>query len=401
MDNKIINNSMRALLIGRCHSLAWALPQMLARAGFQIDVITSSPIMKRGRFIRSCETVPTAQSLIPAIQRAMHHHYDWIIITDDITLREIRESEIPSCDKLKLLPVQSLNNFTHLFSKTGLSKVLSDNGVSTPPYHVAHNLSDAMLGANQIGYPLFLKLDSSSGGLGVFECQNSTDLKACESKLSKWPVLIQKKIEGAEKDFSAIFLNGDLVHFSHSKIERVCDNTFGPSVIRTYCTLSNTDAQIAQELAQLGTVLGAHGFVTISCMESGSQRYYIEADMRPNVWVEFPRFFGEDPATQIKNWFSQKKTLSRGDLLALQNPTSQIIIPYFLRLKWFELLFNRFNVWKFIPRDDKVLISFLIVQRFIIYPMLYRLTMLGKYLTPIKYHKTVKSRCSRFLRFYA
>jgi hypothetical protein len=383
------NRSMTALLIGRDYTLAWTLPQMLSRAGFCVDVISSSLLMKSCKFVRNCDIVPLNQSLLPTITQRMRKGYDWIIITEDGTLTEILKSNLSVEDKLKLLPVQKEENFIHLYSKIGLSQVFSAQGVNTPPFFVAKNLTEALLGASQLGYPILLKCDSSGGGGGVFECNAPSDFSSIKVKIFDKPILVQKKISGIEIDLSALYLGKDLIHFSYAKVEKVCLNKFGPSSLRTYRPLSAINAQIFHELGHIGKVLGAHGFTNIGCIQSDDSRFYFEVDMRPNVWIELPRCFGEDPSIRIQKWFSCKEKLSY-PIPALLNQPSQVLIPYFLRLKRFELLFNRYNVWKFIPKDDWKLVARLLIKRTFSFRIKHNVIIAIKRIIPKKYHRKIR-----------
>jgi len=51
--------------------------------------------------------------------------------------------------------------------------------------------------------------------------------------------LVQKKIEGTELDLSGFYREGKLIYFTHSKIEKVSQNKFGPSLLRTYEQIGN------------------------------------------------------------------------------------------------------------------------------------------------------------------
>ena len=46
---------LHALVIRRDYHLAWALPPLLARTGFQIDAISSSPMMKHSDPLVECK----------------------------------------------------------------------------------------------------------------------------------------------------------------------------------------------------------------------------------------------------------------------------------------------------------------------------------------------------------
>lgn len=84
----------------------WFLPTLLSRAGYFIDVVTHSPVMKS---------------------------YTRII-----------------------------TRFFDLWNKI-------------PSFFVATNIKESCEAAEKIGYPVFLKIDASSGGSGVFECIKPSD----------------------------------------------------------------------------------------------------------------------------------------------------------------------------------------------------------------------------------
>lgn len=392
------NRLFKALLIGRDHSLAWALPQLLTRAGFQTDAIFSSPLMRRCKFLRYCNIVPSHLPLGPAITTQIEkNHYDWIIPTEDGVLIEILSSHLPLETKLKILPIQTEKNFSHLYSKIGLSKIFSAQGVLTPPFLIAQGVTEVLAAAEKIGYPVLVKRDCSGGGNGVFEIQNSSALYSLNAQILEESLLIQKVIKGVELDLSGIYFEGKLIHFNYAKVEKVCSK-FGISSLRKYYSLSTVAKQIFQELAHIGRVLGIHGFTNIGCIESEGRRFYFETDIRPTAWVEFPRFLGEDPAIRIREWFLNKKTLIY-PVRAAPNYPSHLLLPYFLRLKRSELLLNRHSVWKFIPRDDPELI-FILLRRFLFsVGIKTRIIAIIKLLIPKKYHKTARA-IKRVLRIF-
>ena len=149
---------------------------------------------------------------------ARERPYDWVIATEDQTLAALRsldaQSRIPA-DALPILPGKSRE---HLFLKIGLSRILSQNGIRTPPFRVANNAKEAAAAARELGYPVMIKIDASSGGAGVFNCGDDAAIAALPPIFAK-PVLVQKEIAGPELDLSGIFLEGELVHFAYSRVE--------------------------------------------------------------------------------------------------------------------------------------------------------------------------------------
>jgi carbamoyl-phosphate synthase L subunit-like protein len=367
-----VSPAMEALVVGHTTELIWAIPYLLSRAGFAVDVMTTSRAMRLSRFARRVDTVASFGSLVgAAVLRARTKPYDWVIATDDMTLGALAELEWPADARPKLLPAAIPKCRLHLYSKTGLSRVLQAGGIRTPPFRVACNLDQAFAATNDIGYPVFVKLDAAGGGEGVHECTSESDLARLRRLFDGRPLLIQKRIDGTELDLSAIYLEEDLVHFTYSTIDRTI-GPFQPSVVRTYYPSRLVKRAVFDELSALGSVLGASGFVTISCIEAadGSGRYYIEADMRPTVWADFSLFYGEDAAARIRSWFAARVRLTQENAVTENAMTATsghapLTIPYFLRLRLWELLVNRHRVWRYIPVADKELVRRLLVAKLI------------------------------------
>ena len=348
-----------ALVVGEWDESALAVSHLLWRAGFEVDFISTSLWVRLGRFVRSARIMAPEQDLAAAALGQMAGRtkpYDWVIAADDRTLRRMGSYPWPAELRPRLLPVVEAGHANHLFSKVGLSRGFAAGGVQTPPFHVAASAGEAQEWANEHGYPVFLKVDSSGGGYGVYECACADEIGMQEALFASPPVLVQKKIDGVEVDLSAIFLDHELVHFSYARIEKAM-RRFGPSVLRTYFPLPLVDERIFDELARLGHALGADGFSNITCIEAadGSGRYYFEADLRPNVWVDYSKYIGEDPAERVRAWFARGTCLS-AQSLKRQETCLPVTMPYFLRMKFRDVLMNRYGVWKTLPFAEPVMI---------------------------------------------
>jgi hypothetical protein len=355
---------LEALVAGTWLELLWPVPYLLSRAGFSVDVITTSPVMRASKFVRSVSEVKSPEDLATLVYNRICGRakpYDWVIAADDDTLRALSGLTWPPGLRPRLLPALSDGEYPHLYSKIGLSRVLQAGGIKTPAFEVAESCEQAVSAANRLGYPVMAKIDSSSGGRGVYECLCDADVRALEPMFASRAMLIQKKIIGAELDLSAIYFDRQLVHFTYSIVERNVSR-FGPSSVRTYYPLQLVGAEEFQELAALGRALGANGFVNVHCIRAadGSGRYYIEADMRPNVWIDYSIYYGVDAADRVRDWFTARVCLSRESIGPCAG-CSPIKIPYFLRLRLWELLVNRYRVWRFIPfADTRVVLSMLV-----------------------------------------
>jgi len=347
-----------ALVVSDCTDLTLALPHLLWRAGFSVDVIATTGVMRSSKFVRSAQIFTSEHDLAPAVLEQMVARakpYDWVIAADDLALKLLGSFPWPEALRPRLLPLEGAGLANHLFSKIGLSRALSAGGVQTPPFHAAACTSEAIEWAREHGYPVFLKVDSSRGGEGVYECCRDDDIERQKALFASSPLLVQKKIDGAEIDLSAIYFDHELVHFSYARVEKAKDR-FGPSIVRTYYPLPLVDERVFTELTRLGRALDANGFSNISSIEAadGSGRYYFEADLRPNVWIDFPKYFGEDPAPQIRAWFRSGTCLSL-ESLKRSEPCVPVTLPYFLRMKWWEVLTNRYGVWRYISLADPML----------------------------------------------
>lgn len=335
------------------------MPDLLARAGFTVDVISQSALLQHTHQIRDLVYAKSEKELLELTEKQIAEHYDLVIIADDLTLRLVLQSELQAQTKLKLLPVTSENHFSHLFSKVRLSQALAAGKVLTPQYGVANSTAELTRLANTLGYPVMVKVDASTGGKGVFICQSDRDIDDLAPRLAQYPhfrfpVLVQKKIEGLCLDLSAFYQAGQLIHFCHA-IEEKTTSPLGPSNVRTYTQLACLDEEIFTELAAVGKALGADGFANITAIwsKADQQRYFIEADMRPNGWSDYAKYIGHDLAGAIKAYFADGDVLQYPQAINARFPRT-LLIAHVSRLKSWELLVNRYGVWNFASREQVI-----------------------------------------------
>lgn len=348
----------KALLIGFNPDLMQALPFLLFRAGFEIDVVTPKDFFKNSCFV-SRRICFEEQEFLPAkLDELELEAYQLIVPADDLVLKTILESDLALAKKLKLLPVVSEKNFAHIGSKIVLSQILREAKINTPQFFCVQDCEQALAAAQQIGFPVMLKVDFSGGGLGVFECRNSGDIEELVKKNLKFPLkfplLVQKKILGTEVDLSAFYQNKRLIHFSYAEPKKMVSK-FGPSFLRIYRQLATIESceELFSEMQQLGEALGANGFVNISAIksESDGKFYFIEADMRPNVWADFTRFVGDDLAVKISNWFLQRE-VSGFPFVTRNDFPLEKRLAHFLRVSILSLVFNRYGLWKILSSNE-------------------------------------------------
>ena len=343
----------KSLLIGFSPDLGQALPFLLTRAGFEVEAVAGKPFVNYGTLISKQIELEKLSDLPSKLDEIDLKIYDLIVVFDDISLREIVNSNLSLAKKLQLLPVLTAENFQHLGSKIALSKVLAEAQVRTPEFLVAQGLEQVIAAAQKLEFPVMLKIDFSGGGDGTFECHNICDIRAINSLVFAAPLLVQKKITGPELDLSAFYQNSQLIQFGYSWFEKVISK-FGPSSLRTYEQLGvSCDAELFLQMQQLGKALGADGFVNVSAIksETDGKIYFFEADMRPNVWVDFTRIVGDDLALRMKNWFEKKAVLQFPIAVNCVFP-AKILVAHFLRISFRQILFNYCNVWKSLSAED-------------------------------------------------
>lgn len=345
-------DKLEALLIGGYWPEVMAVTLgLLNRAGFTVDVICNNAGFRRSSMMRDYVLVKKRDLLIRAAAEKIKKDYSLVVVGDDATLGVILNSDLTQEQKLRLLPVLSEKNFGHIFSKIGLSRALEENGVSTPDYRIAPDEEELSAAAKALGYPILVKLDSSAGGMGIFECLDHADVAVLRKTLKLYPVLVQRKVKGVEVSLEAFYRHGELVHFACSIPEK-SKYRFGPTSVRSYQPIASLEPEVSDELRRVGKALGSNGFTSIGCIhsEQDNQRYYFEADMRPNLWIDQPRYLGEDWAKIIHRHFTGGKAAKEPCPFGDQYPT-RVLIPHFLRLTWMELILDRYGVWKYLPEN--------------------------------------------------
>jgi len=123
--------------------------------------------------------------------------------------------------------------------------------------------------------------------------------------------------------------------------------------------------------------LGADGFANITAIWSNinGQRYYIEADMRPNGWADYSKYIGNDLAGAIKAYFEHGGILQHPHAINAQFPRT-LLIAHVSRLKAWEILINRYGVWRFATREQ-------IFRRVIGHPISILNSIANRYVQPL------------------
>jgi len=344
---------MQALVIGDSVELILPLPAMLQEAGFEVDCVSTRRKLKNMSSLRQFFHAGQIAHLPALAATVAGNQYDLVVMADDISLHAILNSSLGEDDKLALLPVAAVSDFSHLCSKIGLSLLLQRHGISTPDFLVIENRQALQRAAGKIPFPFMLKGDFSGGGRQTFECTSESGFASLLKNFNAYPAVLQKKIIGKEIGIEAFYQQGALIHFSYARpLKTEKNRKFAPSKLREYTQTGTLDPTLFDELRNLGKALGANGFVNISVLiaDADQKRYFFEADMRPTTWIDFPKHFGDAPAKKIKNFFASGLT-SDGMAKRDTGYPDNIILPYFLRMALWELAMNRYQVWRYMRWD--------------------------------------------------
>jgi len=347
---------LKALLIG--YSVPEILSQTLKKANFEIDLIIIESKNYKKSLRNKFNSANTLKELLNTL--SVNFIYDLVVLLDDKTVADVSKLDLLDNIKIKFLPIASIDKILYLSSKIGLSNLLKKNKFNTPSFEVVQNENGLESCANKVTYPLMVKIDFSSGGQGVYKCNSYEEILSYKEKYS-YPLLIQKYILGDVIDLSGFYQKEQLIHFTYSRLEKSYPNKYGPSYLRTYYQLSCVESTVLKELINLGKIISANGFTNVTAIysKSDNKRYYIEADMRPNAWFDFGKFMGNDLTFALRNYFTNRQILTEFASLKTSLPKFKTI-PYYERMKFFQVFINKFQCWDYIRANDIELVRYLI-----------------------------------------
>lgn len=379
------------LIGGYWPELMLTVLDFLNRAGFIVDVLSIHAGFKKHRLVRQHVLARDDASFLAAATDMIRHPYALVVPCDDPTLGRIMRSGLTDAQKSVLLPVMSSDDFIHIYSKIGLSQILRKHGIPTPDFRAARDRHELEAAIRELGYPVFVKIDASSGGLGIFEATHDAEARALAGGIAPYPVLVQKRVPGVTVSMEAFYRQGRLVHFAYS-MQQGRTSEFGPTSIRRYVPRAGLEQGVFEQLDALGGALGADGFVNIGSIRSDidGDLYFFEADMRPNLWINHPRHFGDDPAGAIRQCFSTGTHFDP----PCPPVSGDTLLPHALRLGATDLMLNRHQVWRYLPSD----FVYITLRYRIGAGVVAAMARLYKRLLPRPYRKAVK-RCLASLGF--
>jgi hypothetical protein len=240
------------------------------------------------------------------------------------------------------LPISDIAHKEHLFSKIGLSIALSNSIVPTPKYAVVKSPNDLTNTKLNLSFPIIIKGDRSSSGAQTFRLNSQRELSQFKFESSFYPAIVQEFIFGQLISIEAFFHQKDLIYFEYSEVIRNVQNSqFTPSNLRRFFHTSDLNQEVEENLVELGRTLGADGFINIGCILSNDNKLsFFEADMRPNVWIDYGKFWGEDASKKIARKFS---TLNIDFSFPQKIDNKKIILGCSHRLPLIDIFLNRYK----------------------------------------------------------
>ena len=339
------------------------IPALLKNGGCSVDIfsIKNSWAMQNKSFDNWIEASGDQEEFVNQVLEFVAKNgdkYDWIIPGDDIIIRLLNERITDEKDFYKILPVTKIENRELLGSKAGFSSLCTKYNIRTPRYMIYNeSMTPAAIG-DYMKYPFLMKVDKSEGGFGVFGCDDEASLvRNLATVKNKENLVFQQFIQGYDINVEVLYKNGELMVYNYSKTLKIMGK-FGVSTQRLFYQHRELEA----ELVKIGRDLGVSGFGNVVFMYSEPEKmhYLIEVDVRPNAWMYYGRFTGNNFSEAIKKVIKKDLTLLVPDP-AFANKEIKISlykkdVYRCIMEKDFKGLFgwllNKDRKWKYIPFYD-------------------------------------------------
>lgn len=334
------------------------IPFLLKRAGCFVGIysLKDSWMLKNAYWNEwhpAGETPETFGEELYALLR--REKYDWVICGDDDSLRVVEDS-VPDDLAPQIIPLSKLEHRGLIGSKAGLSRILDRCSIPTPPFAIYRGGTGAEE-AEEVSFPLLLKVDRSGGGRGIFLCKNQDDVAEALKRLpfsKKQNLVFQKYIAGDNISVEALYRKGELIMYAASHVLSTLGNEFSVSSSRRYGRYS----ELQELLRTIGKSLGFHGFCSFTFMrEAATGTYYlVEADLRTHAWFSYSRFAGADFSLGIRRFLGEKdiRFLPWAQDAELRYPLRDINRSLVER-DWKNIgawIFNTDGRWKLLPWHD-------------------------------------------------
>jgi biotin carboxylase len=265
----------------------------------------------------------------------------------------------------KIMTIQDIGQRNMLSSKKGFSEFCRNNGIDTPGFVIYNGRDDLKAIKETLNFPVINKLDFSWGGTDMFI---STTFEEFETNLHKIPenedVLIQEYIDGEEIHVEALFYQGELMAYFTANILKFSTTKFSYTTQKKYFN----DTLLEPILRKIGAALKMNSFGNICFLydKDRKKHFLIEVDPRPNSWMPYSRFIGEN------NFIHAVRNIVNGHIrnsyqgMCMKRDKVEVRLFYkdIRRILWqkdfkslIQWVFNINGYGKYIPLYDKVLMK--------------------------------------------
>lgn len=342
------------------------IPYLFHRAGCIVHVFgRKDSWLLKSRYPKKYIPAPETQQeyLTELLSQLQKNTYDWVVPGDDTVLRLVVQLPPESEGFQKMSPIHDPYCVSLIGSKAQLSQLCALKNITTPLFAIYHNHDDLTVLAEQVTFPLVLKVDQSCGGHGVYLCNTQKDVTETFSKLpdeQKNNIVLQKYIAGENIAIESIYKEGRLVIYSHAIVTKTLNGEFGISSERKYTECP----EIESLLEKIGSAFSIHGFCSMTLMHLNGKYFLIEADCRPQTWYPLAALAGIDFSRGITAFFENTAHFIRPKL---PQGKHEVYIRHFSRdhiwslqnrdfshmFKWF---YNSENRLKALPLHDPMML---------------------------------------------
>ncbi len=329
--------------------LVCELPYLFKKAGFRVTVLAFPDwsLAYSSYIDELIDASPNPKEIIEeAALLLAKRSFEFKILASDSLIWALVDSAIDPALKMQLYPIANPIFLQALNGKVEVAALLKELEIPSPPSQAAQSLQEAASIAQEIGFPVILKVSRSGAGEGVYKCETEEEVMKA-SIATDQPFLIEKYLEGDLISVEPLFLASRLVAYSYS-IMTYSPTLYAPSLERMFMPCK----EIEPILQKLGEKLQLTGFFSLSFIREKEQKHSLfELDFRPNRWVRHGALAGVDWVKALQGSFP------------LQSPQSIKKVRHFQADLWhaiktkqkdriFYWLFNRNGSWKTIPFYD-------------------------------------------------
>jgi len=292
------------------------VPAILKKGGYTVHVFCSKDAwLLKNSFYDKWIEAPSDDSTLFVSQLIDHvtneeTGYDWILPGDDIIIRLLNKHIHDEQLFYKFLPITKIENREILGSKAGLSNLCLKYGLNTPKYIIYNEHFDIQNIEKHLNFPMMIKVDESEGGYGIFLCDDKKSfLNKFENITNKKNLVLQEYIKGYDVNTEALYKNGELLVYNHSRTLKTLFGIYGATTQRL--CYQNTDVE--KDLIKIGRDFGLNGFANIlfRYCKSTYQNYLVEVDVRPNSWHFYGKFCGNDFSVGVRNTLNNNLVLTK------------------------------------------------------------------------------------------